>query len=394
MLSLDRKNPLCDNENNGLCFTERNLPQMGKERGIVDITAYTKTYLEAYTPYKSYWNYEDGCVLKGCIDVYRALGDRTYRDFVLRYLETYVTPEGDIPNYESRKFNIDSINSGKALFFGLEETGDGRYRKAIEYHMQRLDQHPRCVCGNFWHKENYPCQVWLDGLYMAQPFYMEYEVKFDGMKRVQDIIGQFSVVREHLYNEEKGLNYHAWDEAKKQPWCDPKTGLSPNFWLRSTGWYLMALVDCIALHDDARHTLAGIFRESMDGLLRYQDAETGLFYQVIDHGETPGNYTETSGSAMAAYALLKGVRIGVLDKAKYLPIGLRIFDSLTENKLKKNAAGKTELTDICWVAGLGPGEKRDGSVAYYLSEPRVSDDSKGVGPFMMAWAESLLARKE
>ena len=353
----------------------------------MDIKAYTKAFLAAYTPYKTYWNYEDGCVLKGCIDVYRATGDSDYRDFVLRYLETYVTPEGDIPNYETRQYNIDSINCGKALFFALEETGDERYLKAIEYHMKRLSEHPRCVCNNFWHKENYPNQVWLDGLYMAQPFYMEYEVKFDGLRKADDILAQFANVRKYLYNAEKGLNYHAWDEAKIQPWCDKETGLSPNFWLRSTGWYLMALVDCIGLYGD--EGLKAIFRESLDGVLRYQDAETGLFYQVIDHAETQGNYTETSGSAMIAYALMKGARLGVLDADKYLPIGVRVFESLVANKLKANADGKVELTDICWVAGLGPGEKRDGSVAYYLSEPRVSDDSKGVGPFMMAWAEYL-----
>ena len=357
----------------------------------MDIKAYTKAFLAAYTPYKMYWNYEDGCVLKGCIDAYKATGDKEYRDFVLKYLKTYVTPEGEIPNYEVRQYNIDSINCGKALFFALEETGDERYRKAIEYHMKRLGEHPRCACNNFWHKETYPNQVWLDGLYMAQPFYMEYEVKFDGLKKVDDILAQFANVRKYLYDADKGLNYHAWDEAKIQPWCNKETGLSPNFWLRSTGWYLMALVDCIGLYGD--ESLKAIFQESIDGVLRYQDADTGLFYQVIDHAEVEGNYTETSGSAMVAYALLKGVRLGVLDAGKYLPIGLRVFESLAENKLKTNAEGKVELTDICWVAGLGPGEKRDGSVAYYLSEPRVSDDSKGVGPFMMAWSEYLLAKK-
>lgn len=357
----------------------------------MDIKAYTKAFLAAYTPYKKYWNYEDGCVLKGCIDAYRATGDADYRDFVLKYLETFVMSDGSIPNYETKQYSIDSINCGKALFFGLEETGDERYRKAIEYHMARLADHPRCPCGNYWHKENYPDQVWLDGLYMAQPFRMEYAVKFDRPADIDDIVAQFKVVRQYLYNTEKGLNYHAWDEKKVQPWCDKETGLSPNFWLRSTGWYLMALVDCIALHNDS--ALADIFRESIDGVLRYQDEATGLFYQVIDHAEVADNYTETSGSAMIAYALLRGVRAGVLDAGKYLPIGLGIFDSLVENKLKANAEGKVELTDICWVAGLGPGEKRDGSVAYYLSEPKVADDSKGVGPFMMAWAEYLTAKK-
>ena len=134
----------------------------------MDIQQYFQRFLANYTPYKKYWNYEDGCVLKGCIDLYHATGDVLYRDFVLDYVSAYVAADGSIPNYEMRQYNIDSINSGKALFFALEETGEERYRKAIEFHMQRLREHPRCQCGNFWHKQLYPNQIWLDGLYMAR----------------------------------------------------------------------------------------------------------------------------------------------------------------------------------------------------------------------------------
>ncbi len=219
-----------------------------------------------------------------------------------------------------RQYNIDSINSGKALFFALEETGEERYRKAIEFATcSGFREHPRCQCGNFWHKQLYPNQIWLDGLYMAQPFYMAYEAKFDGMAHVADITRQFQNVRKYLYNPEKGLNYHAYDEARVQFWADKETGCSKNFWLRSTGWYLMALVDCIALCSEQLYehyrALVDIFRESIRGVLPYR-AEDGLFYQVIDHPEAEGNYTETSGSAMIAYSLLKGVRIGVLDAEK------------------------------------------------------------------------------
>ncbi len=364
----------------------------------MDVTAYLKDYLNAYEPYKPYWNYEDGCVLVGAIDLYRATRDADYRAFVLRYVERYVAPDGSIPNYECEQYNIDSINSGKALFFALDETGDERYQKAIEFHIQRLREHPRCQCGSFWHKSIYPWQIWLDGLYMALPFYMEYDMRFGGMAHVADIVRQFENARERLYNAQKGLSYHACDEARKQPWADPHTGHSPNFWLRSMGWYLMALVDCMALVDEqlTEHykALESIFREAVRGILRYQDAATGLFYQVIDHGGEPGNYLETSGSAMVAYAVLKGVRIGALLRDRYAPAGLRAFEGLVSQKLLVGMDGQPHLTDICQVAGLGPGEKRDGSVAYYLSEPRVSDDSKGVGPFMMAYAEWLAAKEE
>lgn len=365
---------------------------------MADIRAFLNDFLASYNPYKKYWNYEDGCVLKGCIDLYRATGDVQYKDFVMKYLEEHVMPDGGIPNYELRQYNIDSINSGKALFFALEETGDARYRTAIEFHMQRLREHPRCACGSFWHKQLYPNQIWLDGLYMAQPFYMQYEMQFGRMSNVSDIAQQFGNVRRWLYDEEKGLNYHAYDEAKVQFWADKETGLSKNFWLRSTGWYLMALIDCIDLCSEQLYehyrAMVDIFRESMRGLLRWQDEETGLFYQVIDRADVTDNYLETSGSAMAAYALLKGVRLGVLDAEKYLPAAKRVFEALVSYKLVTGEDGRQHLQDICLMAGLGPKETRDGSVEYYLSEPRVCDDSKGVGPFMMAYAEYLLAGEE
>ena len=233
---------------------------------------------------------------------------------------------------------------------------------------------------------------------MAQPFYMAYEAKFDGMAHVADITRQFQNVRKYLYNPEKGLNYHAYDEARVQFWADKETGCSKNFWLRSTGWYLMALVDCIALCSEQLYehyrALVDIFRESIRGVLAYR-AEDGLFYQVIDHPEAEGNYTETSGSAMIAYSLLKGVRIGVLDAEKYLSIALDVFEKLVANKLRAEEDSVVRLTDICWVAGLGPDKnpQRDGSVAYYLSEPKKSDDSKGIGPFIMAYSEYLRAKQ-
>ena len=360
---------------------------------------YIKDFLAGYQPYKPWprWNYEDGCVLSGAVKLYHATQDGLYRDFVLNYLSPRVEADGSIPGYPTHTYSIDDINPGKSLFFAWHETGEERYRKAIEFHFERLMGHPRCACGNFWHKEQYPWQVWLDGLYMAQPFYMAYEKEFDRYTRLSDITAQFRNVRRHLFCDEKQLSYHGWDEKRVQPWCNPETGCSPNFWLRSMGWYVMALADCIGLCSEQLFEhyklLVDLFRESLRGLLRYQDKASGLFWQVIDLPEAAGNYLETSGSAMACYAVLKGVRLGLLDSEEYLPIGRRIYEGLCREMLKEGEDGKLHLGGICRVAGLGGKEQRDGSVAYYLSEEICCDDSKGVGPFMMATAEYLRAEE-
>lgn len=358
-----------------------------------------RKYLTEYHNYKEYWNYEDGCVLIGAKQLYEATGEELYFTFIETYLKHFVMDDGTISHYQTDKFNIDSINSGKILFFMYEKTGEEKYRKAIEFVMDQLRKHPRCKCGNFFHKQIYPNQIWLDGLYMAQPFYMEYETKFDKKEQYNDIINQFENVQKYLYDKDKGLCYHACDVEKVQSWANKETGCSANFWLRSMGWYMMALVDTmdamsIEIYEQYRK-LQDIFKLMLKGILHYQDEETGLFYQVIDRSDVEGNYLETSGSAMIGYAIMKACRMGILLKEKYEPIGTGIFESLIENKLQEENSSM-HLKGICEMAGLGPENRpeRDGSVSYYLSEKIVDDDPKGVGPFMMAYAQYLQLKKE
>lgn len=362
------------------------------------VEQYLEQYLDAYTNYKPYWNYEDGCVLLGAAQMYEATGGERYVQFLETYLKDLIQEDGTIVNYQVGKNSIDSVNASKILFFMYDRTKEEKYGRAIAFTMEQLQGQPRCECGNFFHKQQYPYQIWLDGLYMAQPFYMAYETRFHSKERYNDILNQFENVRKYLYDEKKGLYYHAYDEKKQQFWCSKQTGCSPNFWLRSMGWYLMALVDVMdamsfEIYEQYRR-YAALFKEAVRGILQYQDPKTGLFYQVIDQGDIEGNYLETSGSAMVAYAILKACRMGILLKEKYAGIGLGILEGLIENKLQEKD-GKTELTDICLMAGLGPDSSpwRDGSVAYYLSEKRVSDDAKGVGPFMMAYAQKLMLEK-
>ena len=343
------------------------------------------------------WNYIDGCMMIALLNMNRITGEERYYEFAEHFLDHYVFEDGSIRGFKEEDYNLDNICEGRVLFDVYKKSGKEKYRKAIDTLYGQILRQPRTPEGNFWHKAIYPNQVWLDGLYMVQPFYMEYEMKFGGMEKLADITNHFKNARKYLWDAEKGLNYHAFDEKKQMFWADKETGHSANFWLRSNGWYLMALADTIGLCSEMMYehyrALVDIFSESIMGILRYQAAD-GLFYQVIDHPETEGNYTETSGSAMVAYALLKGVRLGILDPEKYLPVGKRVFEALVNTKMKEEDDCVTRLTDICWVAGLGPEKspQRDGSVAYYLSEPKKSDDAKGVGPFIMAYSEYLQAQ--
>jgi len=275
------------------------------------------------------------------------------------------------------------------LFDLYRMTGKEKYRKAISLLHEQLLKQPRTSTGNFWHKKIYPEQIWLDGLYMAQVFYVRY-VQECGDGDVSDTISQIRNVRRLMFDESKKLYYHGCDVSKSIFWADKESGCSKNFWLRSIGWFTVALIDIIDYlkNEEYKKELTEIFRETIDGIAQYSDPETGMYYQVVDCGEKEGNYLETSGSSMIAYAMLKGARLSVLD-AKYSELGRKTFDGICEKYLTLSDSGELNLGGICLVAGLGPENKpeRDGSYEYYISEPVVENDAKGVAPFLMCYTE-------
>lgn len=341
---------------------------------------------------KPLWNYEAGVILLGAQRLYEVTGDDFYKDRIVEFMNRHIMPDGTIKYLDVNELNLDKINSGKILFFLYEQTGEERYKKALDTLIDMLHRHPRTSTGNFWHKTIYPYQVWLDGLYMALPLYLEYETKYNNKENYNDVFSQMQNVRRLLYSEKDHLYYHAYDEKKVMIWADKETGLSHNFWLRSIGWHLMALIDLYEISSEEvfeqHKQYADWFKEALKGVLEYQDPESKLFYQLIALPEAEGNYLETSGSAMIACSILKGVRLGVLQEEKYRHIGEEILMALHDQKMVC-VDGVWHLKDICEVAGLGPKDERDGSVEYYLSEPIVCDEVKGVGAAMMAYAEYL-----
>lgn len=360
------------------------------------LEGFFQSYLAAYQPFKSYWNYEDGCVLQGCRAMYTVTGAACYRDFIIHYLEGRVLPDGRIPSFLQARYCLDSFQCSKALFFAAVNTTDEKYVKALEHHLEYLRQHPRTQSGLLWHKGIYPHQVWLDGMYMLMPFLAEYAVcsAKDAAYCTMEIRRAFAFVHQNMRDEKTGLYRHGMDEARVQSWADPVTGLSASCWLRGTGWLLMALVDCIALladvDTDVRHELIPMLRQLVQALLPYR-SKSGLFYHVVHELALKGNYTETSGNAMIAYALLKGGIMGVLS-AEQAEIGAQMLECICKQKFVQQKSGLA-LVDICRSAGLGGATHRDGSSAYYCSEPRVQNDPKGVGALMMAHAALLQSQQ-
>ncbi|MFD1956299.1 glycoside hydrolase family 105 protein [Paenibacillus thailandensis] len=339
--------------------------------------------------YGGKWSYDYAVVLKGFELLWKRTGEAEYFRYIKDNIDYFVQEDGSIRGYSPEEYNIDHINNGKLLFLLHKETGEDKYRKAAALLRSQLDNHPRTSEGAFWHKQIYPYQIWLDGLYMGAPFYLECLLAYENGQGLDDVARQFIVCERHTRDKATGLLYHAWDEKRVQPWCNPETGLSPNFWGRSIGWFCMALADTLELlpreHADYGK-LAGIFAETLFALRRVQDAETGVWYQVLDQGSRKGNYLEASASSMFAYAIAKGIRLGLLGDAWNDTLD-RAFRGLIEEFVTETKEGWVNLNKNCQVAGLGGAARRDGTFAYYISEPIVTNDLKGVGAFLQACAE-------
>jgi unsaturated rhamnogalacturonyl hydrolase len=338
------------------------------------------------------WNYELGTLLRGMDAVWFNTADARYYKYIKSSVDQFVGVDGSIPTFNAEENQLDSILLGRQLLLLYGVTRDPRYAKAATLLYEQLMHQPRTASGGFWHKQRYPNQMWLDGLYMAEPFYAEYAATFHHPEAFSDITHQFVLIDEHTRDEKTGLLYHGWDESKKERWADKETGHSPELWARAMGWAMMALVDTISYYpeqDAGRKVLMAELDRDAAAVARYQDGETGLWYQVMDKAGAKGNYLESSASCMFVYALAKGVRLGYLPQS-YLANAERGYKGIIGHFIQTGQPGQGDsvsLTGTVKVGGLGGDPYRDGSYAYYIGEKVVTDDPKGVGAFLLASME-------
>lgn len=333
------------------------------------------------------WSYDMGVVLKGFEGIWMNTGDVKYFNAIQAKMDWFVQNDGTIKGYELEEYNIDHVNNGKLVLLLYRITGKEKYKKAADLLRSQLKTHPRTNEGGFWHKKVYPYQMWLDGLYMGAPFYAEYAMLFHEDTAFNDIANQFIWMEKHARDAKTGLLYHAWDESKQQQWADKTTGKSPHFWGRAMGWYSDAIVDALdyfPVNHPKRKALIDILNRLVIALEKQQDKTTGLWYDVMNYNG-PGkekNYFEASASCQFVYAIAKGVRKGYLPAAK-ISIAKKAYDGIVKQFIKTEN-GQTNLHGTVKVSGLGGKPYRDGSFEYYMSEPVIVNDPKGVGAFLLA----------
>ena len=331
-----------------------------------------------------FFGYAQGVGCCAMLDMWHYTGDRKYYDYVAEWADTLINDKGEIHLYEMADYNLDFINSGKVLFDVYAETGDPKYKKAMDVLVRQLTRQPRTHEGAFWHKLIYPYQIWLDGLYMASPFLARYGATFDKPELIDDAVKQFLICARRTFDNRTGLYFHAYDESRNQRWADPTTGHAPNFWGRSMGWWFMALVDVLDYvpeNHPRRADLITIIKGMAVTLPEYQDKD-GLWYQVLDQIDREGNFPEASVTSQFMYAYAKAVNKGYIDSS-YIEVAQKAYDGLRKELLKKNPDKTWTLTRCCAVGGLGGSKYRDGSFDYYIHERMRDNDAKATGPFIM-----------
>ena len=364
---------------------------------------------------KPKWSYVMGIELEGMLDTYLTYGGEAIRQYCQEYTDTMINAKGDIRGYDILDYNLDNIRTGHFVTRMYNLYPEPKNKIAINTMMKQLQNQPRTIADKvFWHKAIYAYQVWLDGIFMGLPFRCltaatQLKPK-EAVKIYDDAVNQLKITYQRTLDPKTGLNRHAYDETREAFWSDNETGLSQHCWGRAQGWYSMALIEVLdALPEDysRRGEVLDLLQKDLDAVIKWQDAKTGTWYQVMDSPEREGNYLESTCTAMFAYVLLKAYNKGYLGE-QYRDAGIKAYKGLIKNMIRVNADKTISLTNCCSVAGLGPAatpqvieamkkinpkgsvkenKRRDGSYAYYLDEPIRDNDAKGVGPFIWASLE-------
>ncbi len=339
------------------------------------------------------WSYDQGVILKGIEGVWKLYNSDVYFNYIQHSMDHYIREDGSIKDYKRDEFNIDHLNNGKVVMFLYNYTWKPKYKKAIDLMRGQLKDHPRTKEGSFWHKNIYPWQVWLDGLYMGQPFYAEYAKLNHEDTAFNDIARQYILVEKHTRDPKTGLLYHAWDESKEQLWANKQTGTSPHFWARAMGWYGVALVDVLdhfPINHPGRDSIIGILNRFVKAVTKVQDDKSGVWFDILDLPNRPGNYKEASASSMLVYTIAKAVRKGYIPES-FLKQAKKGYEGIVKEFIEEDAAGQTNLKGTVTVSGLGGKPYRDGSFEYYMSEKVKVNDPKGIGAFIMCSVEMEIA---
>lgn len=332
-------------------------------------------------PYRS-WSYPQGLMLMGFVHLYEKSGDQRYKEYALKYADFHVSSEGKL--YRFTGSSMDDMMAGAVIVWAYRETGEERYRLACEEILSKFKDFPRTSKGGFWHSRNAVSEMWVDGVFMGGMFLTHYGALIGKAEACfGEVVNQLDVIHECCHKQ-GGLLYHAWSERPKTPWANRLTGCSTDVWSEGLGWYTLILAETVRLMPDhlpGKERVTGQLTELLDTLSQLQSFENGLFYQVVDKGEDPENWTDTSGSAMFLYAFAQAVQLGIGDCKTYEQVVKRCYQGIQQNCVC-NEKGLIDVLSAC--DGLCVQNNYDA----YITYPRVVNAKEAVGAAL--WASVLL----
>jgi unsaturated rhamnogalacturonyl hydrolase len=349
--------------------------------------------------YHGPWTYVHGYSLYGFDMLYRATGDRKYFDYIKRYIDQFIDEKGNFQAVGRRGSqprapgfdNQDNMMTGNAVVRLFEYTKDERYKTAATTIRRALDDYPRNKNGGLWHSRRMNGQWWIDGIFMSQMFVTRYGKSIGDTQYCWDEATlQLGAYARSAQRDNTGLYLHGIYEAghggKPPAWADPNGGLSQEVWSEGLGWYALVLVETLAdlpRSHARRAEMEDLFRRLAAGLKRVQDPRSGRWFQVVDKGDRPDNWTDTSGSAMFTYMFQKGIEIGLLDKAEYAPVVEKGYQGITANA-KINDKGLVDIYSAC--DGLGVQSSYD----RYINFRQSINAKEAVAGFL--WATAIVEK--
>lgn len=296
------------------------------------------------------WTYPQGFILWGFKRLWEDTGDKKYLDYILDFVDRNVDAEGNVTRFKGN--SMDDMMSGSILVWAYVQTGDPRLKKACRQIRAAFNDYPRTKEGGFFHGRRLP-QMWVDGVFMGQMFLTKYAAfiadEEDRRYCFDEAYHQLTAIYDYCRKGETGLLLHAYCEDRKADWADPETGLSPEVWSEGLGWYAMILVETLELFPKEHPGWSRLelqYRQLMESLLVCQNRKNGLWYQVVDKGDRPDNWCDTSGSAMFQYSMLRGVQMGLLPREPYMEAAKKAYYGIC-TKVISAGDGGVDILDAC-----------------------------------------------
>jgi len=333
------------------------------------------------------WGYAKSLYLYGQYLVWRRTGDKRYLQYIKDWVDSHVDNEGNVFNTDKDGkltpigfTNLDSMLPGNLLLLLHKETKEAKYKLAADRIRKKFDTYKRTNDGGFWHAEskNREWQLWADGVFMSMPFLVRYGKLYgDSTYANDEATKQLVIYASHLNDPQTGLMFHAYDESGASTWADPTTKHSAEFWCRAIGWFGMTLIEVLEILPEdhpRRPQLIAQVRQLAKAYTDFQDKKTGLWYQVVNKGQLPDNWLETSSSSMYTYMISMAVKRGYIDKS-HLKTARKGYEGVL-TKISLDADGMTNITDICEGTNVA-------DIAYYFARKRNTNDFHGLGAFLI-----------